>query len=253
MDITKQLSNELLRQDFPEKQASPNELNIYKEIARHYAYMENAIAVLSDMHSNVSYIYYGGFAKTLGIKDLEQDQQLHSIWEENILKLIHPDDLHNKYLQELQFFHFIKRQAQEKRRNYYLANKIRMRNTSSGHYLPVLHRLFYIPISSLAANSMWLALCLYNPLLADIPNGTIINSVTGQTMSIQSNDKTKILTEREKQVLILIAQGMLSKNIAETLSISKNTVNRHRQDILKKLQVGNSIEACRIAKDLRII
>ena len=32
-----------------------------------------------------------------------------------------------------------------------------------------------------------------------------------------------------------------------------NTISRHRQEILGKLQVKNSIEACRIAKDLRLI
>ncbi len=42
-------------------------------------------------------------------------------------------------------------------------------------------------------------------------------------------------------------------NSAEQLSISKNTVSRHRQDILAKLQVRNYVEACRVAKALAII
>jgi len=37
------------------------------------------------------------------------------------------------------------------------------------------------------------------------------------------------------------------------LSISVNTVSRHRQEILGKLQVKNSIEACRIAKELQLL
>ena len=37
------------------------------------------------------------------------------------------------------------------------------------------------------------------------------------------------------------------------LAISPNTVSRHRQEILGKLQVKNSIEACRIARDLELI
>lgn len=51
-------------------------------------------------------------------------------------------------------------------------------------------------------------------------------------------------------MLRLIDQGMMSKTIAEQLSISVNTVSRHRQEILKKLRVSNSIEACRIAREL---
>ncbi|MCG4719976.1 response regulator transcription factor, partial [Bacteroides intestinalis] len=50
-----------------------------------------------------------------------------------------------------------------------------------------------------------------------------------------------------------INKGKMSKDIAQTLSISINTVNRHRQNILEKLQVNNSIEACRIAKELHLL
>lgn len=38
-------------------------------------------------------------------------------------------------------------------------------------------------------------------------------------------------------------QGLLSKEIADRLSISINTVNIHRQNILQKMQVNNSLEA----------
>ena len=62
-----------------------------------------------------------------------------------------------------------------------------------------------------------------------------------------------MLSEREKEILQLIDQGRLSKEIADALSISIHTVNRHRQNILSKLGVSNSIEACRIAKRLNLI
>lgn len=252
MDIENQLNNELLTQDFPPTPEQQSELDMYKKIARHYAMIENAIAVLSDMRSNTSYLYYGGFSQTLGIRPQEMTGKVYSIWEENLLKRIHPDDLHDKYLQELRFFHFVKQQPKNKRNDFFLISKIRMADASNS-YLPVLHRMFYISISS-ATHSLWLALCLYNPLHAEIPgNGAIINSTTGQITELKRDCDTKILSEREKQVLKLIDQGMMSKHIAGMLSISKNTVNRHRQQILRKLQVKNSIEACRIAKELKII
>ena len=253
MNIESLLNDELLAQHFPEITTRQKELNTYKEIARHYADMENAIAVLSDMCSNTSYLYYGGFSHTLGISPQEMADKVHSIWEESLLKRIHPDDLHNKYLQELRFFHFIKQQPKSKRRNFYLLSKIRMKD-ASGNYLPVLHRMFYISVSS-TTSSLWLALCLYHPMQARVSeiNGVIINSLTGQLIELERENDTKILSEREKQVLRLIDQGMMSKHIADVLSISKNTVNRHRQEILGKLQVKNSIEACRIAKELKII
>jgi DNA-binding NarL/FixJ family response regulator len=45
----------------------------------------------------------------------------------------------------------------------------------------------------------------------------------------------------------------MSKEIASRLFISINTVNRHRQNILMKLQASNSVEACRVAKGLKLI
>lgn len=250
MNVIDKLNQELFKQDFSEEGLYSEELNSYQHIACNYARMEKAIAVLSDMHANASYIFYGGFSKVLGMQPTSYNK-VYSIWEEEILKQIHPDDLSEKYLQELRFFHFIKHLPKNKRADYYLLHKLRMRD-ASGSYIPVLHRLFYISIPS--HNSVRLALCLYNPLVIDIPHKSmVVNSTNGQVIVLGEQNDSKILSVREKQVLRLIDKGMSSKDIAKLLSISINTVSRHRQEILSKLQVRNSIEACRTAKDLRLI
>lgn len=254
MDIIKKLTSEFSRQEFAQskKAVYAEELDRYKRIARGYAEIENAIVVLSDMHASTSYMYYGSFSDILGLKhsDTEEDQ-IGSIWEEKILQLINPDDLYNKYLQELRFFHFIKHQPKGRRRHYYLMNILRMKD-AIGNYHAVCHRLFYIPEPY--GNSMWLALCLYNPLVIDVSNNSmVVNSVTGEMQELETKNDSNILSDREKQVLRLIDKGLMSKHIAERLSISINTVSRHRQEILSKLQVKNSIEACRVAKDLGLI
>ena len=76
-------------------------------MADHYARMEQAIVVLSDLRANTSRIWYGGFSRTLGLASPGEPQEVSSIWEEEIFRLIHPDDLARKHLQELCFFHFI--------------------------------------------------------------------------------------------------------------------------------------------------
>lgn len=50
------------------------------------------------------------------------------------------------------------------------------------------------------------------------------------------------LTTRELEVLPLLAEGLQSHEIAERLSISKNTVDRHRQNILAKLGKRSTAE-----------
>ncbi len=49
----------------------------------------------------------------------------------------------------------------------------------------------------------------------------------------------KMLTERERQVLNLVAEGMSSSEIATHLKISVNTVNAHRQNLIRKFSVKN--------------
>lgn len=251
MDIIDKLNREFFTQDFAAEQPYAELLNGYRDMARNYARMENAIAVLSDLHANVSYIYYGRFAQMLGMDGSRGEETVSSIWEKDIFRLIHPDDLADKHLQELCFFHFIKCQPKKRRADYYLTSKLRVRNNTNG-YMPVLHRMFYISVP--ANDTLWLALCLYSPLLFDLPaKCLIVNSANGQMTELDSQNSTRILSAREKQVLNFIDKGLTSKEIAGALSISINTVSRHRQEILGKLQVKNSIEACRVAKDLKLI
>ena len=251
IDTKKILNEEFLTQEFTPLQGNADALGRYKELACGYARLENALAVLSDMRRNVSYIYYGGFARVLGIDDGLSDKMISSIWEDDIFSLIHPDDLAGKHLQELCFFHFVKRQPKSRRADYYLMSKLRMR-TATGSYVPVLHRMYYVEFPH--DGVLWLALCLYSRLICDFPSQcVIVNSITGQIIQPDKQNNSALLTTREKEVLVLIDRGLASKDIAEALCISRHTVSRHRQEILAKLQVKNSIEACRVAKDLRLI
>lgn len=247
----KELDSILTGQDFADVHPSDGELERYKNAAYGYAVMENSIAVLSDMRSDTSYIYYGGFAERLGIACGRHADTVKSIWEKDILSLVHPDDLPRKYLQELTFFRFMKNRPASQRHSYCMAGMLRMRD-ASGRYVPSLHRLMYIPEPS--RSSMWLAMCLYGPLPAGFGRHCIImNTVNGHITELDSRDGSRLLSARERQVLRLIDGGMPSKYIAEEMSISVNTVNRHRQNILCKLQAKSSIEACRIAKSLKLI
>lgn len=47
----------------------------------------------------------------------------------------------------------------------------------------------------------------------------------------------EILTPREKQILQLVAEGVTSRDIADKLDISKRTVEHHRANMMKKLNI----------------
>lgn len=55
------------------------------------------------------------------------------------------------------------------------------------------------------------------------------------------------LSKREQEILVLISRGMTSLAIAKELFISKYTVETHRKNILRKLNVGSSMELVRFA------
>jgi DNA-binding NarL/FixJ family response regulator len=58
---------------------------------------------------------------------------------------------------------------------------------------------------------------------------------------------TDPLTPRELEVTKLIAEGLTSEEVAQTLMIAKNTVDRHRDNILEKLGMRNRVELTRYA------
>ncbi len=92
-------------------------------------------------------------------------------------------------------------------------------------------------------------------LLAGLQKGeaAITRKMTAQLMaqlteSADAQDQTpETLTERERQLLQLVSQGLSNRAIAQSLSISHNTVKYHLKNILQKLGVQNRTEAVAIA------
>jgi DNA-binding NarL/FixJ family response regulator len=59
-----------------------------------------------------------------------------------------------------------------------------------------------------------------------------------------------LLTKREQEVLQMIASNLTSKEIAETLFLSKRTIDHHRNNLLLKMDVKNT--AALIAKAIKL-
>jgi two-component system response regulator NreC len=61
------------------------------------------------------------------------------------------------------------------------------------------------------------------------------------------------LTPREREVLVLIAEGLTNAEIADRLVISVKTVDRHRENIMRKLNMHNRIDLVKYAIRMGLI
>ena len=79
----------------------------------------------------------------------------------------------------------------------------------------------------------------------------LVNLIANKKYKTELNDS--LLTNREIDIIKELALGSSSKEIAQKLYISDRTVNTHKTNIYKKLDVKNSVELLVIAKQRLII
>ncbi|WP_299620495.1 response regulator transcription factor [uncultured Tenacibaculum sp.] len=75
-----------------------------------------------------------------------------------------------------------------------------------------------------------------------------MNDYIDKNVTIGKSDQI-VLSNREKEILQLIANGKTSKQIAEELFIAKTTVDTHRKNMIRKLNLNNGNELVKYAID----
>lgn len=66
-------------------------------------------------------------------------------------------------------------------------------------------------------------------------------------------DPYQSLTSREQEVMRLLAEGLMTREVADRLYISPKTVENHRANLMKKLSLSTTIELVRYAARLGLI
>lgn len=156
---------------------------------------------------------------------------------------IHPDD--RVQIRELQIEHgqFIYSLPQKQRNDYQQNFQFRMLNAQQ-QYVNVISR--HQVIQKDKNNKAWIIMGIIDispdQTITEKVKRTVINRQTNEIITSNLPQPTE-LTRREKEILLLIRQGLFSKEIADHLHISIYTVNNHRKNILVKLNAGNGIEA----------
>lgn len=83
--------------------------------------------------------------------------------------------------------------------------------------------------------------------------GYFMNVQFDQVTPATAPKTVPFLTRREKEVLVLIAEGLTNPQIAEQLFVSVTTVNSHRQNLLIKFEVSNTASLIKLAAGLGLI
>jgi two-component system response regulator NreC len=75
----------------------------------------------------------------------------------------------------------------------------------------------------------------------------LVQNYFGRDVPETTSSRVADLTPREREVLILIADGLTNSEIGESLEISIKTVDRHRENIMRKLELHNRIDLVKFA------
>ena len=214
-----------------------------RELLRQVADLSHSCLFTVDVFKNLYDFASSGFSDLFGYKPewLNSIEKHGDFFEE----MVHPDDLEKLIKMQIGHSHFIYSLDPQNRNDYSNTYKFRMRN-SQKQYMNVMSRQRVIQED--ANGKAWIILGEVNILpdqrqLEDV-QGITVNLKTGQIIGPHHkiNNNTS-LSDREIEILRLVQSGYLSKEIAVRFCLSLNTVNNHRKNILRKLQVTNSIEA----------
>src|SRR5713101_5928202 len=75
----------------------------------------------------------------------------------------------------------------------------------------------------------------------------VLEGYLGEAAGRDVGDSLTLLTGQEREVLQLIAEGKITREIAAVLSVSSNTVELHRRRLMEKLGLHNTAEIVRLA------
>lgn len=90
--------------------------------------------------------------------------------------------------------------------------------------------------------------------IESVINGDVFLSTEASiTMRENKDAQIPVITRREKEVLQLIAEGLINKEIAEKLFISTTTVDTHRNSLLSKFDVKNTANLIKLAAQYHLI
>lgn len=242
----------LNKQDFDLTQIDDSKFEAHKPFLKQLDAIESGGVLVFDTIKREHIYISPSFANLFGYKI----DDMHETGNDFFDSRVHPQDglmLLKSGICHLEYF-FSTPQHQRKDLKFKLINEYRIKN-SEDKYIRVIEQ--FVPLEKDHKGNIWLVLSVMDispEQDLDLPGRSRLHVVsTGELFEFPPKtdvDLSEILTKREAEILQLIAKGLISKQIADNLFISVNTVNTHRQRIIEKLNVSNTFEAIQFAHQI---
>jgi len=202
------------------------------------------------LKKNDQFFFVGDILKMKIIFSSARSKQMFGVEPENVTPYdyrvaIHPDDAKRFGLGNSKIFSVASDLFIKEKGSTLMSTNIKMRNLK-GDYQQVLYQL-YIFYGAIPVKSVYLLQVLTNiDGFKNIKHG--YHYYVGSDLSNFRYPDEKLLSmgnifsDREFEILKLIALGMSSEEIAEKIFLSVHTINTHRRNLLKKTEKATTAE-----------
>ena len=207
-------------------------------------------------YRDLTYTHVQGVQSMIGFSN----EEFYNGKYEFLANLVHPDDLEKVLGLAAYYQTFLDDQPLEKRLSYKASINFRFRN-ASGEYIKVLeqvvnlaiddngkitHALKYFTDISHMTYSDEVVFSILNDKDEQHPEFYTFNLEEKSVPQINKKKNTTF-SERERELVALVALGKTSKEIAAMLGITANTVNKHRENMMRKTGSKNMNEVVSFA------
>lgn len=188
------------------------------------------------------------------------DQDMYDGKVDFLAELLHPEDRDKVLGLAMHFYQFVDRQPKERRLDFRVSLNFRMRN-SSGQYTKMLEQVVALKMDE--EGRVTHALKYFTSISHLQYTNEVVLSVLDEgedgrqqfyTFDLEDGSRSSFnggaettLSAREREVLALIASGKTSKEISDQLNISTFTVNKHRENMMRRTGCKNMSEVISFA------
>lgn len=229
----------------------------YAVLQKHTAALQNLSDIgnsgfsVFDISKLQTVFYSSNFGQLLGYTISDYEKTGQNFFAEKI----HPEDKMKCSLNGVSVLKIFNAFSSDEKLNHKVVSEYRMLNAQN-KYIRLVEQYQMIALDK--KGQIWLMMTVvdvspnqeeYNGIRSQL-----LNFRTGSIIPMEVSKKAQFeLTKREVEILNLVKDGYLSKEISDKLSISVHTVNTYRQRFLEKLGANNSMEAVMFASKFGLL